>query len=747
MIEESLLKSNFVGKDGFVWWVGQVADPKVWRNEKTRVLAEDKAWGYRCKVRIVGYHSFDRNELDDEELPWAHVLTSASDGAPAQGGFGQTPLLVGGESVVGFFLDGDEAQQPVVMGCFHRSPAVINVADPNPFEPFTGAKGNLSTGATRQKRPDKTEVKEVPQSTGSGSQFTMQSNPSFGVDDGSLNLDPDWKGLTPNTSKNAGAVWDQSFTIAKDKLFYDTAAEISFLSAFDKEGPVSNDNGCSQNIIGSITATLQNFIKFVNGLESTAFGFIDPLRNKIVDIKGQIRKVARLIASLMKFTINGMRDNIFQLVGCLFRGISATLPQPIKLPISEATKNILDLIFCIFEKLFGPIWEFIAKLLEGMVGKSPNIPRCAAEETVAALIAKLADMVDGALSTVMSGLDWLANGIGQVGNYIRTGLNYIQQIVSFLDCDALTCGPIVAWDPFEGVNLPKNDDWVKVLDKVDLLGSTEESIDLAIGFLSVFGSSDTPFKDCRKRIVNPSTQEDAPPIPLGSRYYKCIPPEIIINGDGIDAEAKAVVSILDGSILTIKVINPGKGYTQPPSINIVDNTRYGRGATAKASINASGEIESIVITDRGSGYCPTDLNEIITGLGITSIGVGGTTVILPTGGGNGVGGVSTVPVGIVTSIFIDRPGIGYTSGDVINVGGCSYSPVVSSSGGIISVVSSECSQEFIDYPEVIINSNTGQGAQLYPVVNYLPQFIVDNDFIGESRVGIGTTIINVVQCV
>tara|TARA_B100000482_G_C12390960_1_gene213003 strand:- start:83 stop:208 length:126 start_codon:yes stop_codon:yes gene_type:complete len=25
MIEESLLKSNFVGRDGFIWWIGQVA--------------------------------------------------------------------------------------------------------------------------------------------------------------------------------------------------------------------------------------------------------------------------------------------------------------------------------------------------------------------------------------------------------------------------------------------------------------------------------------------------------------------------------------------------------------------------------------------------------------------------------------------------------------------------------------------------------------------------------------------------
>ena len=46
MIEESLLKSNFIGKDGFIWWIGQVADPKVWRNEKTRIDNGKDAWGW-----------------------------------------------------------------------------------------------------------------------------------------------------------------------------------------------------------------------------------------------------------------------------------------------------------------------------------------------------------------------------------------------------------------------------------------------------------------------------------------------------------------------------------------------------------------------------------------------------------------------------------------------------------------------------------------------------------------------------
>jgi hypothetical protein len=108
MIDEAFVKSNFLGRDGFIWWIGQVADPKVWRNEKTRIDEGKSAWSYRCKVRIIGYHSFDRNELKDDDLPWDSCVDECIGWSSTQGGFGKLPLLVGGESVVGFFLDGEE---------------------------------------------------------------------------------------------------------------------------------------------------------------------------------------------------------------------------------------------------------------------------------------------------------------------------------------------------------------------------------------------------------------------------------------------------------------------------------------------------------------------------------------------------------------------------------------------------------------------------------------------------------------
>ena len=758
MIEESLLKSNFIGKDGFIWWIGQVADPSVWRNENSRVDGkkqksgesnDEEAWGYRCKVRIIGYHSFDKNELSDENLPWAHILTSASDGAPGQGGFGKLPLLVGGESVFGFFLDGEDAQQPVVMSCFHRTPAVVNVPNPNPFQAFTGKKGNLSSGATRNKQQGKGDIKEPSKTIENPVSFTsndqllqtaFNSSTDFGI--GSVGGSNYSSVFSDNSTLNLGSVFGKP-NIPLDQLYYDDAAHTSFLKNFQFP-PVQGSNGCEDNLISQISSAIEGFISFINELEQTALGFIDPIRNKIVDIQGEIRSIARLIASIVKLAINAIRDNIFKLIGKLFLVLGITIPPSIQLPISEAAKNILNLIFCIFEKLFGPILDFIMGLLEGLIGKTANAPRCVAEETTACLISKLASMLDGVLSGILGGLDWLAGGISEIAGTITGALSMINQLMSFLSCDALSCKSTINWDPFDGVTLPKTDDWSKIVGNIDILGEFGDDIDAAAAFLSMFGNSGSPFKDCREKIINPKTQDDISRVPLGTQFYKCIPPEIIIYGDGVGATALAIVSNSEGSILTVKVTNSGRGYSYPPEIKIVDKSGYGKGTYAKSTINKDGSIESIYIINPGRGYCLTNL------VGITS-----ENIIIP-GRNNDVGigttakstviGISTVAVGIATNIVIQRPGIGYTSGDTINIGDCVYEPILTPRGSIIAVTSpSSCTTKFKTIPSVTINTNTGEGAEVYPVIDYVPQFIVDNS---NALSGLSTNqILKVIQCI
>lgn len=89
---------NFIGKDGFIWWLGVVESH-----------AADSLGLARCQVRIFGWHSTNESELPTKDLPWATPMypinTANTFGVPSIGDW-----------VVGFFMDGESGQAPVVMG-------------------------------------------------------------------------------------------------------------------------------------------------------------------------------------------------------------------------------------------------------------------------------------------------------------------------------------------------------------------------------------------------------------------------------------------------------------------------------------------------------------------------------------------------------------------------------------------------------------------------------------------------------
>jgi hypothetical protein len=95
-------KKNFAGKDGFIWWSGVVES------------RQDPLKLGRCRVRCLGWHSTNKVELPTDLLPWA--LPSI----PVNTSVVYTPKE--GDMVFGFFLDGENAQQPVMLGAFPSIP-------------------------------------------------------------------------------------------------------------------------------------------------------------------------------------------------------------------------------------------------------------------------------------------------------------------------------------------------------------------------------------------------------------------------------------------------------------------------------------------------------------------------------------------------------------------------------------------------------------------------------------------------
>ena len=75
----------------------------------------------RVRVRCYGYHTEDKSQIPTDSLPWAIVL-SPTDSASVSG-VGQTPSgLMQGSWVFGIFIDGERAQEPMVLGSVAGAP-------------------------------------------------------------------------------------------------------------------------------------------------------------------------------------------------------------------------------------------------------------------------------------------------------------------------------------------------------------------------------------------------------------------------------------------------------------------------------------------------------------------------------------------------------------------------------------------------------------------------------------------------
>lgn len=117
--------SNFLGRDGYVYWVGVVEN------------IDDPLQIGRCKIRIFGWHTENLSLLPTNELPWA---TPAS----ASNSSGSFSVPKPGDYVSGYFFDVNSAQNPyytaVLPGVQAAPPDTSKGFSPQPLVPNTKAE-------------------------------------------------------------------------------------------------------------------------------------------------------------------------------------------------------------------------------------------------------------------------------------------------------------------------------------------------------------------------------------------------------------------------------------------------------------------------------------------------------------------------------------------------------------------------------------------------------------------------------
>ena len=720
----TLGKVNSIGRDGFLWWIGQVAHKDSWR-EVNKAVSLRGFKGNRVKVRIVGYHPFDPegNVLPDEDLPWAEVLADPFSGN-GQGGVSKSLSLVGGEMVLGFFLDGEDAQQPVIMGLFPKYDNVKNT--------YTAAqmKSRKSSGFEP---------------------FEAYTRPNKGQPEAPA-------AHTTKTVQNGKKNIVSSFSADNDEV--KPVSSDAFTKYQEKTNTKSpNWTPCKNDDIGKISQIVSDFIEVTRGYENALDSWADPLTNTIIDMQAELDFVKNQVSGIMKGTMNEMKNALMKKINKKFKKVLSDMklddPKALfkKKKAKKAGKGIGTLIACAFGAALGKIGDFIKNMFKNLLGKIINGAVCAIQEFTAGIFAKMFDVLEGALGTIMSGLNWLLGGFASIKNVLRSASGIASKILNFIKgCDDEACAKPTEYASHIGAKFKAPDSYADTIGKVNVLSGISSALNKAgrgggirsaindfMGTsdedetpsgLTLFDDGDFLFPDCATNNSNPNSQEDITPTRPGFIYPKCLPPDYQVIGSGEGAELLIVVGN-DRRIFSVEVIDGGSGYGIDTQITIIDNTGNGTGANVKPIIK-DGVIVETVILSSGSGYC---LNTVI----------GDDTT------GDGTSGIGTNVIGTVSDVYVSTPGISYDPNDTISFEGVDDGtniPIITTpSGSIVGVnFPPNILTEFETPPVLIVNSDTGSGASFIPVMSFKGQFKTDVDA-DKRKVTPLIGIDNVVDCI
>jgi len=550
MIQESLLKTNFLGRDGFRWWIGQIPPESAHGGQ-----INGAGWGNRFKVRIMGYHPYDLTELPDEDLPWAQCLLPTTSGTGA--GNNATSVKVSpGDVVFGFFLDTDNAQTPVIMGCFGRTSQVLTSNTPGPFQPFTGYTDKV-------KKPN-------------GTLKPDQSNEQ------NANSQKSPRHVSPEQAKN----------IAND--------EISYFSAIGDKIQLANT--VSNTLVNKISTEVGNLI---NKLKAPAiFTNIKNEINRVTDkiqaisnglVGNMVNKLFKKLAPLLNQGLKLLYQQVYNLVFLATRNpaIAHAAGVAVQTAMVPLVKTLQEAIPCVSGAIISGLGSVIKEILNSVVDNVQNFVSCASDQFTGTLVNVIIGKITAGLSSAIGGVERILQFFPSfsVDNFLRTSSDAIKGLVGLFDCNqskGKANGIVDQWIIGSGPSNVPPPDFAKILENANI----SNTISTASGVAGIFSPANNIPNQIGGCYTGPPTT--------------CSPPTInIFGGGGVGCAAIPLLGAIvgsTGSIISTKIINGGSGYRFPPFVEVVDSCNQGYGAVARATINDVGEVDSVYIVSEGENY-------------------------------------------------------------------------------------------------------------------------------------------------
>ena len=404
--------ANFIGKDGFNWWVGQVENDggRYWNTELNDGEGDydysDFDWTNKVKVRIIGYHNPNRKELPTVDLPWAQVLMPAIYGM--RSGIGSIQQLQLNSWVVGFFMDGASAQVPIVMG---------SIADENPISAYS-QEGGKEFGFAQLNSPFFKKRDHGEQGSSSGNTAnTVEVNADTGHDKKAENNDGHKKEEGTTDTKNERGP-------AKEETEKQAAATEK------QKVTVQVGNGkCGSETATKLEGPMAEFMKFARGVEKNDIDeFIDKQTGKVVDMEYEINIMSQRIQKKLTGLTANIKGVVMEETNKLVQEGLANLsiPDPaLDTAVRKQLKDVGDLVSCLFKQAIGELGDFIKGMLKDLVEKVLDTALCLVQNFLGEIMKKLMDNITSALG-VLKGVtgaikgakDKIQNLLNKVGDFI-----------------------------------------------------------------------------------------------------------------------------------------------------------------------------------------------------------------------------------------------------------------------------------------------------------------------------------------
>lgn len=672
MLNDSLIKSNFIGRDGFRWWVGQIPPEKDMGGQ-----LNGSGWGNRYKVRIMGYHPFT-DELPNEDLPWAIVMLPTTSGSGA-GGKAESVKISQGDIVFGFFLDGDNAQIPVINGILGRTGEVSSAKYTSPFVPFTGYNDKAVA----------TDAYIVKNESNEGGSSESQKAPRDVSRNQAQNI-----GSNERPASSANGLIVNIASKKPDSTLKKIETDLKNLVHKIKEVTTSINVG-----ISSVTQAIDGVQKKIDKFISETTESIKKHASKLVAnmTKGLFKKLSPVIKSGLKTLYKIVYNTVLAATGneVIAHKAGVLAQNALVVPIT-AIKNALP---CIVNKVIDTLGSGIANIVSGIANNVKNMVSCIVNQAIGGIANMIIGGITKFLGPLMGAIDKILFGFNFI-SFLRSNFEGLLGIIGALSCAEkesedngaeqyeIGKGPVETaaagiQSILEVANTANN--------AVQTLVDAGQEVSQLTQSLGVWDFN------------NPSVSVPGFKSALGSCYtgppLNCITGVKIFGGGGVGGAAKAIFGSIIGeegtktaSIIGIDLTNPGSGYIKNPMVEITDNCNQGYGAIAKASINpTTGEIDDIYIISEGEKY-PVD--------------------------------PSIDDNYIIDEVVPIEPGVGYKPDDTIVVfvdndnpeeegDEYVYSIVVDDNGSIVKVLPINNDNRIVkDLPSFIIQTETGYGAVL-----------------------------------